>query len=343
MSDAGGTVAEQAPPGLQERAAHRVAVVRRSQLLPLILLWIAVIVYFALTQDRFLREANITAALEQNAALFMVAMAETVILLTGAVDLSAGGLLALTGLVVTISNNGVPPWLAVIATILAGGVISGVLNGLPIGLARMNPFVVTLGTASIFFGISNVITDGNTQVINDPALINTLASDKVGPFPVAVLLMLGVLLLFAWMLRFTYLGRNFYAVGGNPEAATLAGISVARIRILAFVLLGLATGLAAVLDAGQLSSVAPTSGTGLELQAIAAVLLGGTSLMGGKGGVLGTAIAVLFLGTLQNGLDVSGVSTFWQSIVTGAVLVLAVGFDQARERFAVGRQVKGTA
>lgn len=325
------------------RLARGLRALRHAQLLPLLVLWAAVIAYFGITEDRFLREANITATLEQNSALFMVAMAETVILLTRAVDLSAGGLLALTGLVLTISNDGVPPWLAVVATIVAGGIISGLLNGLPVGLARMNPFVVTIGTAAIFFGIANVITDGNTKVIDDPALINTLASGKVGPIPVAVLLMAGVLALFWWMLRFTYLGRNVYSVGGNPEAATLAGISVARIRIIAFVLLGLAAGLAAVLDAGQLSSVAPTSGVGLELQAIAAVLLGGTSLMGGKGGVIGTAIAVLFLGTLKNGLDVSGVSAFWQSIVTGAVLVLAVGFDQAREQFSFGRQRKGTA
>jgi ribose/xylose/arabinose/galactoside ABC-type transport system permease subunit len=118
---------------------------------------------------------------------------------------------------------------------------------------------------------------------------------------------------------------------------------VARVRIIAFLILGLAAGVAAILQAGQLSSVAPTAGSGLELQAIAAVLLGGTALGGGRGSVVGTAIAVLFLGSLQNGLDVSGVSSFWQEIVTGTVLVVAVGFDQVRRGLLTRRRVKAIA
>lgn len=314
---------------------------RHGQLLPLLALWALVIVWFALSDPRFLRTANVTSTLEQNSVLFTVAIAETVILLTGAVDLSVGGMLALSGLVLTLGNHAVAPWLAVVLTVLAGGALSAALNGLPIGLAKMNPFVVTLGTATIFFGLANVITNGNTQVIEHPALVNALVGNDVGPIPVAVLVMLAMLGGFWWMLRYTYFGRNVYAVGGNPEAATLAGISVARVRIAAFLLLGLAAGLGAVLDAGQLSSVAPSSGANLELEAIAAVLLGGTSLAGGKGGVVGTAIAVLFLGTVQNGLDIGGVSSFWQGIVTGGVLVLAVGFDQGRQRLVGNRQSKG--
>jgi ribose transport system permease protein len=326
-------------------AGHLAGLARRARahpLLPLIVLWLAVIVYFAATEDRFLRGPNITSMLEQNSVLFTVAMAETIILLTGAVDLSVGGMLALVGLVLTLGNHGVPPWLACLLTVLAGGALSAVFNGLPIGLAKMNPFVVTLGTAAVFVGIANVLTDANTEVINNPALINAIASNKVGPIPIAVIVMLAVLGTFWWLLRYTYFGRNVYAVGGNAEASTLAGISIARVRIIAFLLLGFAAGIAAILEAGQLSSVAPSSGAGLELQAVAAVLLGGTMLAGGKGGVVGTAVAVLFLGTVQNGLDISGVSSFWQNVVTGTVLVVAVGFDQARQRFVLNRRSKGT-
>jgi ribose transport system permease protein len=322
--------------------SEAVARLRGSRLLPLLLLWIVVLIWFGATEPRFLREANLTGMLEQYSVLFVVAMAETVILLTRAVDLSVGGLVALCGLTLTLGNHGVPPWLAVVLTIVAGGLLSLLLNGLPIGLARMNPFVVTLGTGAVFLGLANVITEGNTEIVEDPALINALATSKLGPLPVAVLIMLALLAGFWWMLRYTYLGRNVYAVGGNPEASALAGISVARIRIAAFLLLGLTAGVAAILNAGQLSSVAPTAGAGLELQAVAAVLLGGTTLAGGKGGVLGTALAVLFLGTVQNGLDISGVSAFWQGIVTGSVLVLAVGFDEARQRLATTRTTKGT-
>jgi ribose transport system permease protein len=322
-------------------ALHRL---RHSQLLPLIVLWLAVVLYFGTQQSRYLTEANITSMLEQYSVLFTVAMAETIILLCGAVDLSVGGMVGLVGLLLTLGNGTVAPWLALLITIAGGGLLSAVVNGIPIGIVKMNPFVVTLGTSTIFLGAANLITNsGETKLLENPALLNSIASDKVGPIPIAVLVMAATLAVLWLLLRYTYFGRNVYAVGGNSEAATLAGISVARVRIIAFLILGFAAGIAAILQAGQLSSVAPTAGAGLELQAIAAVLLGGTALGGGRGSIVGTAVAVLFLGSLQNGLDVSGVSAFWQEIVTGTVLVLAVGFDQVRRGLLTRRRVKATA
>jgi ribose/xylose/arabinose/galactoside ABC-type transport system permease subunit len=320
------------------RAAQRG---RHSQLLPLLVLWGVVVAYFGLHESRYLSEANITSVVEQKSVLFVVAMLETVILLCGAVDLSAGGMVGLTGLLLTLGNSGTPAWLVILITILAGGLLSAVCNGLPIGFVKMNPFVVTLGTSTIFLGAANLLTGGGeTKILEHPQLINSIVSDKIGPIPIEALIMLAVVLGIWGMLRFTYFGRNVYAVGGNAEAATLAGISVARIKIAAFMLLGFAAGAAAVLQAGQLSSVAPTAGSGLELEAIAAVLLGGTALGGGRGGVIGTAVAVLFLGSLQNGLDISGVSSFWQQVVTGTVLVVAVGFDQVRKELAARRSTR---
>jgi ribose transport system permease protein len=317
---------------------------RHSQLLPLLVLWALVVAYFGSQESRYLTEANITSVLEQKSVLFAAAMAETVILLCGAVDLSVGGMVGLIGILLTLGNSGTPAWLAIVITILAGGLLSATFNGLPIGLVKMNPFVVTLGTAAIFLGAANLLTDGGeTKIIEDPTLINSIISNKVGPIPIVALVMLAMVVGLWAMLRYTYFGRNVYAVGGNPEAATLAGISVARIRIAAFLLLGFAAGAAAVLQAGQLSSVAPTAGAGLELEAIAAVLLGGTALAGGRGGVVGTAVAVLFLGSLQNGLDISGVSAFWQQIVTGSVLVVAVGFDQVRKGLVLRRGARVAA
>jgi ribose transport system permease protein len=322
------------------QSAHRV---RHSQLLPLVILWAAVVVYFGTQQSRYLTEANITSMLEQYSVLFTVAMAETVILLCGAVDLSIGGMVGLVGLLLTLGNGTVPPWLALVLTIAGGGLLSAVVNGVPIGIVKMNPFVVTLGTSTIFLGAANLLTNsGETKILENPSLVNSIASDKVGPIPIALLVMAGVLAALWLLLRYTYYGRNVYAVGGNSEAATLAGVSVARVRIIAFLILGCAAGVAAILQAGQLSSVAPTAGAGLELQGIAAVLLGGTALGGGRGSVVGTAVAVLFLGSLQNGLDVSGVSAFWQEIVTGTVLVVAVGFDQVRRGLLTRRRVKAT-
>jgi ribose/xylose/arabinose/galactoside ABC-type transport system permease subunit len=315
---------------------------RRSQILPLVVLWLLVVAYFGIDEPRYLSQQNVTSVLELNSVLFVVAMAATIVLLTGAVDLSVGGLLALSGLLLTLGNQGLSPELAVALTILAGGLLSALLNGLPVGLGKMNPFVVTLGTGAVFFGVANLITGGSTELIDDPSVVDAIASSKVGPVPVAVLVMAAVLGAAWWMLRFSYFGRNVYAVGGNPEAATLAGLSVARIRILAFLLLGLAAGLGAVLQAGQLASVAPSAGVGLELEAIAAVLLGGTALSGGRGSVVGTAVAVLFLASLRSGLDISGVSSFWQQVVTGTVLVVAVGFGQARKQLTLRGRKKGS-
>ncbi len=332
--------ARPSPGAWLRHAAHRL---RHSQLLPLLILWGVVVAFFGLNESRYLTEANITATLEQKSVLFSIAMAETLILLCGAVDLSAGGMVGLTGLLLTLGNSGTPAWLAIVITILAGGLLSAVFNGLPIGLVKMNPFVVTLGTAAIFLGAANLLTSGGeTKIIDNPQLINAIISNKIGPIPIVALVMLAILGGLWAMLRYTYFGRNIYAVGGNPEAATLAGISVARIRIAAFLILGFAAGAGAVLQAGQLSSVAPTAGAGIELEAIAAVLLGGPALAGGRGGVVGTAVAVLFLGSLQNGLDISGVSAFWQQIVTGSVLVVAVGFDQVRKELTLRRRVKTT-
>jgi ribose transport system permease protein len=264
-----------------------------------------------------------------------------VIVVMGSIDLSVGGVVVLSSLVLTLGNHGVPSGVAAILTVLFAAAITAGFDGVPVGALRMNPFVVTLGMAAVFRGLANVLTNGDTKVLNHPTLVNSLAGNEVGGIPVAVIIMAVALALFWCLLRFTYFGRNLYATGGNQEAATLAGISVARVRILGYLLLGVAAGVAALLSAGQLSSVAPSAASGLELNAIACVLLGGTSLVGGKGGVVGTAVAVLFLGTVQNGLDVTGVNSFWQDVVTGVILVTAVGFDQVRERFFVSRQSKG--
>ncbi len=315
---------------------------KNSSLLPLIGLWGAVIIYFAATKSQFLTSDNITITLEQSSVLFIVAVAETLVLLMGAVDLSVGGIVALGGLVLTLGNGTISPTAAAILTVFAAGLLSAVVNGIPIGFFGMNPFVVTLGAAAIFRGVANVLTSGFTKVLDQPDFLTTLATGKVGPIPVPVLVMLGVLAFYWVVLRHTYFGRNVYAVGGNEEASRLAGISTGRVKFLGFFLLGSSAGIAALILAGRLASVAPTAGQGLELTAIAAVLLGGTSLGGGRGNVIGTAVAVLFLATLQNGLQISGVSSFWQDIVTGFILIVAVGFDQVRRRIQSSSPMKGS-
>lgn len=310
------------------------ALVTGNPIVVLSALWAVLFAYFSLTQGHFLTSANIAQVIEENSIIFVVAMAETAVVLMGGIDLSSGGLLSLSGLILVVSNHGVPEWAAIILTVLGAGALGALVNGLPIGLARMNPFVVTLGSSSIFFGLANVFTQGNTYVLNHNSIASTLANTTVAAVPVALIIMALSLLAFYVVLRWTFYGRDIYAVGGNSQAATLAGVRVGTVRVVAYLLVGLSVGLASVLQAGRVASVSPTNGTGLELLAVAAVLLGGTSLAGGKGSVVGTAMAVLFLATVDNGLRISGVSSFWQSIVTGTILILAVGLEQFRSRFA---------
>ena len=325
--------AQQPPASAPPRGNRRrrfAAAAMGSPLAALLIIWAIVFVYFAATQEKFLTEGNITNMVQENSIVFVIAIAETMIVLMGGIDLSSGGLLALTGLILTLGNHGSPEWVAILATIAAAAAIGGLINGIPIGIARMNPFVVTLGSLTIFRGLANVTTDGNTYVLSEASIVTQLATGKVASIPVPAFVMLVVFALFFVLLRYTYFGRDIYAIGGNQEAATLAGVRVRRVRVIAYVLLGLVVGLAAVMQAGRLSSVSPTAGQGLELLAVATVLLGGTRLSGGRGGVVGTAAAVLFLATVDNGLRISGVSSFWEDVVTGTVLIVAVGFEQLR-------------
>lgn len=325
--------APSAPAGPPPGAPTKVSLVRRvatSTLTGLVTIWIITFAYFSLTQDRFLTGGNLRNMLEENAVVFVVAIAETMIVLMAGIDLSSGGLLALTGLILTMSNHGTPEWLAILLTILGAGLLGGIVNGLPIGRFGMNAFVVTLGSLTIFRGLANVTTNGNTYVLDHAAIATKLSTEDLGPFPFAVVVMAVVFGLFYFLLRWTFFGRDIYAIGGNQEAAALAGVRVTRVKVTAYALLGLVVGLAAVLASGRLSSAAPSSGTGLELLAVAAVLLGGTSLGGGRGSVVGTAIAVLFLATIDNGLRISGVSSFWENVVTGVILIVAVGLAQLR-------------
>jgi ribose transport system permease protein len=191
-----------------------------------------------------------------------------------------------------------------------------------------------LATLTIYRGLANVLTEGQTELIPDSPIVEVLAEGSVGPVPIPALIGIAVIVGFVYLLRFTYFGRNIYAIGGNEEAARLAGIRVVLIKMSVYGLLGLTVGLATVLQTGRLAAASPTVGSGLELVALAAVLLGGTHLGGGQGSVAGTVVGVLLLATIHNGLTISGVSLFWQGVITGAVLLVAVGFDRFRRPWA---------
>jgi ribose transport system permease protein len=288
--------------------------------------------YLGFTQSTFLTYNNLLIVLNTNAVLLVVSVGLTIVLLVGGFDLSVGGMLALSGVVLgyLLTKTGTSPGLAIAFCIIGGFVLGALVNGLLIARFKLSFFVVTIGAGSLLSGFALVVSGGSPVGIYTVSTIRSLGSGAVGGVPIPVVVALGVFAAFLLLLRYTGFGRMIYAVGGNPEAARMAGIRVEAIRMACYSIAGGLAALAGVLQASRLASASPGAGAGIELTAAAAVLLGGTSFAGGSGTLLGTLLGTLFLGVLSNGLTLSAVSAFWQGVVTGAVLILAVAIDQYR-------------
>ena len=312
-------------------AASRYAVV--------LLLLVAIFVYFALSQSDFMSRANIENLLTSSSILFVASVGMTFVVLTGGIDLSVGSLLALSGIVLsTLFNDwGFPAPLAVLATCLIAAAIGGAVNGVLIGKVGLSFFVVTLGTLSLYRGIVNIWSGTETTYITS-GFVDSIGFGKFVGIPYPVWIMLGTYVVAVVVLRWTYFGRDVYAVGGNVTAARLSGINVPRTLILVYAIAGLCAGVAGSIQAGRLGAASPLVGESTPLDAAAAVLLGGTSFLGGVGGVTGTAVGVLFIGTLQNGLSIAAVSSFWQQVVTGVILIVAITIDRVQQKGGSWRQ-----
>ena len=279
-----------------------------------------------LLSDRFLTPSNLINVARQVSINAIVAAGMTVIIITGGIDLSVGSTIALAGCAALLVARGTGDPLGMAAGIGASALV-GVLNGGLVAWGRVPPFITTLATMTVVRGAALVLTNGEPIVKSEGPYL-WLGQAFVGPIPVPILLMVVVLLSTHWFLARTRWGTYVYAVGGNAEAARLAGISLARIQILVYVLGGVLSGLAGLVLAARLSSAQPNTGVGFELDAIAAVVLGGTSLMGGEGTVWGTTVGAFIIGILNNGFNLMNVSPFYQLIAKGAVIVLAVLVDQ---------------
>lgn len=303
-----------------------------SRYAAVLVLLVGIFVYFSITQDRFLTGANIENLLTSVSILWVVSMGMTFVVLTGGIDLSVGSLLALTGLIISqlFNDAGLPAWLAVVLAVLAGAVIGGGVNGVLIGRFGLSFFVVTLGTLVLYRGIVNIWSDTKTTYVVSPFVDGIGFGELIG-IPTPIWIMGATFVVAFVVLRWTYFGRDVYAVGGNIEAARLSGIDASRTLILVYAISGLGAALGGAIQTGRLGAASPLVGEDIPLQAAAAVLLGGTSFLGGVGGVVGTAVGVLFIGTLQNGLSIAGVSSFWQQVVTGVILIVAVGIDRIQQ------------
>ena len=284
-----------------------------------------------LTTDTFLSVANLTNVARQVSINGILAVGVTFVLLTAGVDLSLGSVVALSGVAcATFAHPGDHPVFVPIAVGLLTGAACGLVNGVLVTRGGVAPFIVTLGMMTIARGLA-LIVSGGRPVANMSNELTALAGDFLG-IPIPVLCFAGVALAAWFFLRNFRLGRHIYAVGGNENAARAAGVPVERVKLFAYGLCGLLTGLAGVVLAARITTGQPNAGQAYELDAIAAVVIGGTSLAGGVGTITGTLLGVVLIGVINNGLDLLGVSSYYQAVIKGVIIVGAVWLDRRQAR-----------
>jgi len=321
----GETARKKAQPGTR---MLRLALRSSRRFLGVSIALLVMMIFLTIQEDAFLTSTNLTNILRAQAVLFMVAIGNTYVLLTAGFDLSVGSMLSLGGVALAgFLGENMNPWLAIALTLLLTTLIGAVLNGMLIGKAGLSFFVVTLASLSLLRGAVYVYTEGKTERVPDSTIAD-VGDGKLLDLSVPILLMAAVFIVSLFVLHLTRFGRAVYAVGGNKEAARLSGINIVAVIVAVYAISGFFAGLAGVIQTGRLGAAAPVAGTGIELSAAAAVLLGGTSFSGGSGGVGGTLVGVLFIGVLRNGLGLMGVSSFWQDVVTGTILIAAISIDR---------------
>jgi len=290
-------------------------------------------VFLSIATDPFLTTRNFLNILDQVTVLGIMAVGMTFVILIGGIDLAVGSVLALAMMVMGYLANelGMALPLAIVFALLAAA-FAGLISGLLITSFGVPAFISTLAMMSVARGLANMITDGQ-QIVGFPGWFNLLAIIRYGGFLTVTVGLMLVVFLAGWLfLRYSSGGRTLYAVGGNPEVARLAGINVKLATIGVYVMSALLAGLAGIVLAARLDSVQPSSGFTYELDTIAAVVIGGTSLSGGTGGIAGTLVGVLIIGVLRNGLNLLGVSPFTQQVVIGVVIALAVAAEALRKK-----------
>jgi inositol transport system permease protein len=305
---------------------------------PLIFLLLLMAI-FAIIEPRFMSSVNLFNVMRQVSITGLLAIGMTFVILTAGIDLSVGSLLAFAGLVAaaiakgglsdrfTVGDNAIGyGWPLAALGAIALGLTGGYIQGLAITRLRVPPFVVTLGGMSAFRGAALLFAAGG-PISGFDAGFSWWGQGKIGPVPVPVIIFLSFAILAHIVLSYTRFGRRVYAVGGNPEAARLSGLNVARIICSVYVIMGFFVGLASFVLAARLNSAEAVAGTGYELTVIASVVIGGTSLFGGVGTIFGTVIGSLLIGVLLNGLVILNVSSYIQQIIIGVIIVLAVAFD----------------
>ncbi|XVQ11534.1 ABC transporter permease [Spirillospora sp. CA-255316] len=309
-----------------ERLSLRGAVAKRGHRYrdyALVAVFAAEVLFWTLQSPAFLTLNNLLNIARQASTIGIMAVGMTFVILIAGIDLSVGSLVSFTGMLIASTLIGTDSLIFALVAALGFGAVSGLFSGYLVSRLRVPAFIATLSLMQIYLAGAQLWNDGGPLSVTNSAVL-MLGSGYIGPVPVPVVIFAAILLSGHWVLSQSIFGRHVYAIGGNPEAARLAGIPVRRVTLTVYALSGALAGLAALLFVGRLATASPLTGTGLELQVIAAVIVGGCSLFGGKGNLRDTLLGVLVLTMLQNGLTLVGVSGFWQNFATGVAVLLAV-------------------
>lgn len=296
--------------------------------------FLVLVVVVSFASPVFLTAGNLSNILLQTSAIGIVAVGMTFVIIARGIDVSVGAIVALASAVaVTSMKDGGQPWWIGLILIFAVAVVFGLINGFSASYLSMPPFLVTLATLTIGRGMVLAISQG-VNYWGLPDFYPTLGLGSIGPVPTPIVIMLLAFVIGHFLLAHTVFGRQVYAIGGNPNAARVSGINLEQTILLTFVISGLFCGLSSLVLTSRLNSFTPSMGTGFEFSAIAAVVIGGTSLFGGEGSIRGTLLGVLIIGVINNALNLLGVSVYYQDIIRGGVIFLAVMIDALRNRFA---------
>jgi ribose/xylose/arabinose/galactoside ABC-type transport system permease subunit len=295
------------------------------------LVFLAMMAGFYAIDPNYLSATNIVNVLNQVPILAVVTLGASIVIFTGGFDLSAGAVVALSGVVGAIVMDETGSVAQAVIMGIGTGLLVGLVNGFFVGYLGVSPLIVTLGALNVCRGLA-LLVSGGTPVYSFPPSYTSLGTERLFGIPLLALIAFGLFAVMAFMMRFTPLGLYIYAVGGNPRAAKISGLNVPAVRMLAFAISGACCGLAGVLLASRTGGGEPAAGFAYELEAIAAVILGGAALSGGEGRLWRSLMGILMLAALGNGLNIVGIHPHWKGVAIGAILVIAASLDAVKRR-----------
>lgn len=298
------------------------------------------IAFFGLFADNFFSADNLTRVMQNASELAIVSIGMTMVIILGGIDLSVGAVLGIVAIIVgNLVNSGVNPLLITLIAVIAGTLL-GLINGLIIGVMKIPPIIATLATMNIgravVFGML-----GGAWLTGLPPVFNSLTTSKLLGIPLVFYIVIIMYVIFYYIFTFRPFGRHLYAIGTNADAATLVGINSTRVKILSHAILGGVVGIAAIMYVARMGSVEMTIGTDLPLQSIAAVIIGGTAITGGRGSLVGTLAGVLFITFMKNGIVIFGVPSLWEKAIIGLLIIISVTMDLIMQKQSARRKLTG--